>query len=166
MVDTTINKPIIGSKALRKGRRSIAGELYFLTTAADESFGRIDDSAIFTIIVRKIEGLETEKVWQWFGMVVMPDHLHMIVRLRHRMNLSEAVRRFKGGTAREINIMLGRSGPVWFEGFYDRLIRDDEPVTNYVQYMVENPVRKGLVNGTKDWPYTQVRWEMVPEFRR
>jgi hypothetical protein len=41
----------------------------------------------------------------------------------------------------------------WQPGSFDRLLRSDESAEQKWQYIRENPVRAGLVQGSGDWPY-------------
>jgi hypothetical protein len=42
---------------------------------------------------------------------------------------------------------------VWQEGFFDHLIRNAESYAGKWEYVYQNPVRAGLVNDPKEWPY-------------
>ena len=41
----------------------------------------------------------------------------------------------------------------WQAGSFDRLLRSDESTEEKWQYIRENPVRAGLVENWRDWPY-------------
>jgi putative transposase len=45
------------------------------------------------------------------------------------------------------------SGQIWEEGFFDHLLRSDESMSEKWDYVVQNPVRAGLVKRAEDWPY-------------
>ena len=50
-----------------------------------------------------------------------------------------------------------RHGQLWQRGFYDRsLARTDETLTDVARYILDNPVREGLVQRAQDWPYSRV----------
>lgn len=87
----------------------------------------------------------------------MPDHPHIVLRLSHRP-LSRAIQAFKSRTARAINLPRGTTGPVWQAGFYDHCIRDDEALLRQARYVIENPLRRGLVARCEDYPYWWCRW--------
>jgi putative transposase len=44
-------------------------------------------------------------------------------------------------------------GQIWEEGFFDHIFRNDESMSEKWDYVVQNPVRAGLVNCAEDWPY-------------
>jgi putative transposase len=49
-------------------------------------------------------------------------------------------------------------GACWQRGFYDHALRKEEDAEKAAQYMVNNTVRKGLVNSWRDYPYSWHRW--------
>src|SRR5205085_2140157 len=90
--------------------------------------------------------------------VVMPDHVHMILEPfcgsdDVAIALSEILRLIKGRSAREINQLLRRKGPVWRSESFDHQIRSDESMVQKCEYVAQNPVRKGLCASPDDWPW-------------
>jgi REP element-mobilizing transposase RayT len=82
--------------------------------------------------------------------VVMPDHVHLIYSPLRREDgwsytLPEIMKAIKGRSAREINVALKRSGPVWQEEFFDHVLRSNDSLVDRVDYVCYNPVRAGLV---------------------
>jgi hypothetical protein len=70
------------------------------------------------------------------------------------LNLSDFVGRWKSYTARELSKRKIIEEPqVWQSGFFDRLLRNENEWGEKYQYMLQNPVRAGLVSKTTDWPY-------------
>ena len=43
---------------------------------------------------------------------------------------------------------------LWQESYFDRVLRDDEEMERTVRYVLENPVRKGLVNAFDEYPFS------------
>jgi REP element-mobilizing transposase RayT len=89
----------------------------------------------------------------------MPDHLHWLMTLVAGEGLSSLVGRFKGRTARVVNVHRGLSGRVWQPGFHDRAIRDETDLHGAFVYIVENTVRAGLVSRPEDYPF----WGTIAE---
>ncbi len=79
--------------------------------------------------------------------VVMPNHVHVLFRLRAPHRLEEVVKSWKGFTAREINRRIGKTGPLWQEDYWDRLIRNPRHFAKCVEYIRENPVKAKLREG-------------------
>lgn len=97
------------------------------------------------------------------GIVVMPDHVHMIFTpLKDDQGgtygLSEIMRSIKGVSARNINKALGRTGCVWQHESFDRILRSYESAMAKVDYICQNPVRKGLVEKADDYQWLWREW--------
>jgi len=90
--------------------------------------------------------------YRLLGWVVMPNHVHVIVRPFEGKALADIVYSWKSFTAKEINKELGRSGQVWQEEYYDRFIRNEEHLERGLFYVVNNPVNAGL----KDWKWVGI----------
>jgi len=43
--------------------------------------------------------------------------------------------------------------PPRVEGFHDRVLRDEDDTAAVVRYILENPLRAGLVQGAADYPW-------------
>jgi REP element-mobilizing transposase RayT len=91
--------------------------------------------------------------------VVMPDHVHMIFtplvdeREMAVYSLAEIMDAVRGASAHRINKMLGRRGRVWQAESFDHVLRSSESVDAKVQYLLENPARRGLVADETDYPW-------------
>lgn len=94
--------------------------------------------------------------------VVMPDHAHLIFRLVGDAKLSQVLQLIKGRTSKEINRLLMRRGALWIEESFDRVIRNETDLEQKIEYIKQNPVKKGLVTDAADY-----RWllAMKPEPR-
>ena len=88
--------------------------------------------------------------------VVMPDHVHMIftpfvdLERAEVFSLARITKAIKGTSAHLINRQLGRTGRVWQEESFDRVLRVSEKLDEKIAYILDNPVRKGLVNLPKN----------------
>ena len=50
---------------------------------------------------------------------------------------------------------------LWQDGYFERVLRDDEQLEVAAQYIFENPVRAGLVGDSLDWRYCGGRLAVV-----
>lgn len=57
---------------------------------------------------------------------------------------------------------LGITGRIWQARFYDHIVRDGEDLRQVAEYIVNNPVRKGLVNSAADYPLAMIFPEAFP----
>jgi len=80
----------------------------------------------------------------------MPDHIHLFVTGGPDFVLS----RWVGGLKRAIAIALVcHARELWQLGFFDHVLRSDESYAEKWQYVLENPVRAGLVREMEEWPH-------------
>jgi hypothetical protein len=63
----------------------------------------------------------------------------------------------KSYTAHKANSLLSREGEFWQHESYDRSIRDQEEWERVIAYVLNNPVKAGLVTDWQDWPFTYIR---------
>jgi putative transposase len=87
---------------------------------------------------------------------VMPDHLHMLVETRER-NLSDLMRRFKVSFSMRFRHRTGKKGEVWQHRFWDRIVRSQEELAHYIDYIHYNPVKHGLADSPFSWEYSSAR---------
>jgi Rad3-related DNA helicase/REP element-mobilizing transposase RayT len=80
---------------------------------------------------------------------VMPNHVHVVLRSRDDLPLSDLLHKIKSYSAKEINRLLDRTGQLWQHESYDHLIRDEEDLENQVEYILQNPLSAGFI----DWPW-------------
>jgi len=95
------------------------------------------------------------------AVVIMPDHAHLLfTAIRDAKGwtfaLPEILRAIKGSSARSINRLSGRTGPVWQDESFDHVLRGDESLRETIEYIRQNPVRKGLVERPEDYQWLWV----------
>lgn len=97
---------------------------------------------------------------------VMSNHVHLLVDVqdiplpppskdgKQQTPLSYALFLLKGRTARQANLKLNRRGAFWRRESYDHVVRDEREFDRIVSYILNNPVKAGLVENWQDYPYT------------
>ena len=84
---------------------------------------------------------------------LMPDHLHLLASPENSgVSVSEFVRHFKSRTA--FRFKSAKNGKLWQRGFYDHVVRKSEDLQTVANYIIHNPVRKGLVETPDKYPYS------------
>jgi putative transposase len=63
----------------------------------------------------------------------------------------------KSWTANQANRLLERAGQFWEHESYDHVVRNDEEFVRIVNYVVDNPVKAGLVRNWREWPWSWKR---------
>jgi REP element-mobilizing transposase RayT len=88
--------------------------------------------------------------------VVMPDHVHLLLTPLPDEHgwpqpLPAILKLIKGISAHRVNQLLGASGPLWQEESFDHTLRSDESFQEKLEYVRQNPVRRGLVVKAEDY---------------
>jgi REP element-mobilizing transposase RayT len=93
--------------------------------------------------------------YELYAAIAMPDHVHVIcLPLADgdgSISIPEITRTIKSESAHCINKALGRTGRVWQDESFDHILRGDESLSKKVAYVLENPVRAGLVARPQDY---------------
>ena len=90
--------------------------------------------------------------------VVMPNHVHLLIT--PQSEVPKLMQNLKGSTARYANRLLGRTGtPFWQNESYDRLVRDADEFRKIENYILQNPVRAGLVVSAEQYVWSSAYTE-------
>jgi|SRR5208337_740315 len=94
------------------------------------------------------------------ALVVMPDHVHLALTPRWdergTFSIPEIMQEIKSVSAHRINKETGHVGRVWQEESFDRALRREEGLLPRIQYMLDNPVRAGLVSTPAEYRWTWI----------
>ena len=84
----------------------------------------------------------------------MPDHVHLVVE--GARELSDLCRFVKIAKQRAAYVLRTQRGipTIWQEGYYERVLRSDEATDVVVRYVLDNPVRTGIVTRAEDYPHS------------
>jgi REP element-mobilizing transposase RayT len=77
---------------------------------------------------------------------------------------SSIMQSLKGYTARMANRKLNRTGTFWEAESYDHLVRNDTELVRIIEYVLNNPVKAGLVQDWREWQWTYLCEEMREHF--
>jgi len=89
----------------------------------------------------------------------MPDHVHLIltplvdIERREVVSLTEIMKAIKGASGHFVNRRLRQRGAIWQEESFDHVLRSSESLDQKIDYVLNNPVRRGIVT---DW--REYRW--------
>ena len=131
---------------------------YFVTICTDRKKNVFVKNNHF--IEKIIEVLDQTGKKQFFTVWVycfMPDHLHILVEgINVHSDLKKFVKDFKQRTGywykHEEESSAGNK--LWQPGYYEHVLRKEEDTTEVLWYILNNPVRKGLVVHYLDYRYS------------
>lgn len=93
----------------------------------------------------------------WYALhayCVMPDHIHLVLKLLGEgRSLSAVV-----GTLKSVifhrSRLVGRRF-AWQHGFHDRIVREHEKSDEFIGYVLRNPLRAGLVSANQAYQFSE-----------
>lgn len=147
-----------GHAALRRGRLSIANQVYHVTTTTRDRQRLFADFATARMAIRNLNDpvvLGPHRLLAW---TLMPDHMHLLIELGDDEALSGVIARIKTVTARAVNRHLGCRGAVWQRAFHDHALRAEEDLATVGRYIIANALRAGLVTRISAYPHWDAVW--------
>ncbi len=85
--------------------------------------------------------------------VVMPNHVHVLVKPLKNYNLTDILHSWKSYTANQINKYAGGKGQLWMHESYDHIVRNREAFEAIRNYIRQNPAKAGITlpDCAKSW---------------
>ena len=137
---------------LRAGRYSEPDRIYQITTVTQQRIPWFRDLQKARRVVMCLREAEHRGLAETLAYVLMPDHLHWLMRLGRDDDISSVVRGVKSTSAH-------RAGHrIWQSGFHDHAVRREEDLVKLARYVVANPLRAGLVSKFGDYPHWDAVW--------
>ena len=90
--------------------------------------------------------------WRTRAFCLMPNHYHLVVSTP-RLELSAGMHRLNCLFAMRFNNRYERPGHLFQNRFDARLVEGERHIRNVCRYVINNPVRAGLVKRREDWPW-------------
>ena len=82
----------------------------------------------------------------------MPDHFHALIGLGDSgKSLGEICGAFKSISTRAY--WRWHQGKLWQRQFFDHIVRNEKDFFETMEYIRQNPVRRGLVRAANEWGY-------------
>jgi REP element-mobilizing transposase RayT len=124
-----------------------------VTVAVEGRLGKVfeDETLAGHVVVATVERCAARgAILELF--CLMPDHLHLLVRVG-AVGLVDVVGDAKSRATR-VWWAHGGKGALWQRSFHDHGIRGRRDFNEAIRYIVENPVKAGLVEDWADYPFT------------
>lgn len=151
-------KPRKGTRQLRLGRYSEKNRTYHIVTSTNGREPVFRSLQAGRLLVQALQRQEAARNSRTLAFMIMPDHLHWLMRLGKRSSLQAVVNAVKSESARNINRLHGDRGRLWQKGFYERAIRYDEDLPTVARYIIANPLRAGIVKSVSEYSLWDAVW--------
>ena len=161
---------------MARSRYKVLGSApHFVTCSIVEWMPIFSQPELVAILFDALKFLQDQQRLALHSYVVMENHLHLVASAA---DLSKEMRRFKSFTARSIIDHLrrqpssywlqrfeaaklshktGQRYQVWQEGFHPQLIMSEAMLQQKVDYIHQNPVKRGYVDDPAHWRYSSYR---------
>jgi len=142
-------------------RRTKDAGTYFVTSRTWESRKLFIKPEVCQIVIETMLHYRDQESYLLHSFVLMPDHFHVLLTPGEGISLERAVQFIKGGSSRRITRKLNFRLPVWQRGYTDHRIRDREDYETHLRYIEENPVKAGLADSAKEYPWSSASGNFV-----
>jgi putative transposase len=152
----TIKASYRGHQALRKARVSLTNQIYLITVCCrnrEKLFLNYEVARVMAATLSQVLKNNASEILAW---VIMPDHMHLVLRLGGEETLSKTMNRINSCCAIAINKVLCRNSRVWQGAYHDHALRDQEQLYSAIRYVLSNPIRAGIVEKLGDYPYWNI----------
>jgi len=96
------------------------------------------------------------------AVVIMPDHVHLLLTPIRNADgwpfpLQDILKLIKGPAAHSVNMLNASHGTLWQDESFDHVLRSDESFDEKLEYICQNPVRRGLATKPGEYEWLWVR---------
>ena len=148
---------------------------YFITCSAVYGLPLFAIPSNASIVLQSLRFLQNDKNVTVSAYVIMENHMHLIAKSEA---LAKKIREFRSFTARKIidalkansrNVSLkrlkeqkqnhktDRKFQLWQEGYHPKQVIGDKMMKQKIEYIHNNPVKRGYVEKPVDWRYSSAR---------
>ncbi len=157
---------------------NLEAQAHELTFSCYKGLPLLLDDRTRTWFIESIEEARSKRDFSVFAFVVMPEHIHIIIRPNHLVyDTSWFLKSIKQPVSRKASHWLKQHDPKGYDqltyvrrdgfrefrfwqagGRYDRNIVDRATLLRMIEYVHRNPVRRGLVENPTDWTWSSASW--------
>jgi putative transposase len=122
---------------------------YFVTWRLARGQPELDSSErdLVATAMRNFQG----KRYELAAYVVMDDHVHALLTPSAKYELWSILHSWKSFTAHQLQREHNRSGRVWQDEYFDRIVRDDKEFAQKLDYIIRNPWKRWPEMGKYEW---------------
>jgi REP element-mobilizing transposase RayT len=109
------------------------------------------NSEVAQVVVENLRHFDGQR-YRLFAWCVMPNHVHVAMKLFPKYSLERVVQSWKSYTSKKANRLLGRAGSFWQREYFDRLVRNEVELRRVLSYIARNPEKAKLRN----WKWVEI----------
>jgi REP element-mobilizing transposase RayT len=150
---------------------------YYSTSTIIDWLPVFQEDKYFEVIINSLKYCRIHKGLFLLAYVIMPTHLHLVTSNEEYTTLSDIMRDFRQFTSRSIRSLLEDDGrriflelfsraakgrphqefKIWSNDFHPIALKSDEWINQKINYIHNNPIRKGFVALPEHWKYSSAR---------
>ena len=130
-----------------------SARVFFATTKTSMTRRLLQSERNAMLLIDVLRSNVAAGKFQLHDFVIMPDHLHLLMTLPGDIAIEKAMQLIKGGFSYRLKREFGYQGEVWQRGFSEVRISDGQSFLRHREYIVQNPVKAGLVDTAEQYPY-------------
>jgi len=141
-------------KRIRLAREAYqeAGNIFSVTISVRQRDRVFEDAAIAQACVGHLRNLRNRTGNPVYAYCLMPDHVHLLIGVVAGAPLGSFITAWKSLCYRERR-RLGLPDPFWQRGYFDHALRKEEDLRMAALYILNNPVRAGIVSDFHSYPF-------------
>jgi len=124
---------------------------YFITICTHQKSSYFRNKQAINIIFPILQQVSVQFKFTILAYCFMPDHLHLLLAGDENSSLQNFVKIFKQESG--FYFKQTCNVPLWQPSYYDHVLRKEESLEGVARYILENPVRKGIVNDFREYPF-------------
>ena len=149
-------------------RRYGQGDFHFITFSCVRRLPLLGSADARNCFVRILDEVRLRYAFRLIGYVVMPEHVHLLIGeprigdpskamqvLKQRVSIALLLNHRDGGSRTRDHF--------WQRRFYDFNAYSGRKISEKLNYMHMNPVKRNLVANLKDWPWSSWSYYVTGE---
>lgn len=166
---------------MRSRYKHLEGRIHFVTSTIVDWIPLFTSDKYYAIIINAIKHYQAEKDLKIYAYVFLDNHFHLVLSCEDLTNMMRSLKRFTATRIikqikedRKSDILeklkkekkgykINSTYQVWQEGFHPKQIISEVMFFQKIEYIHQNPVRKGLVEEVTDWKYSSARYYYLEE---
>ena len=149
--------------------------IHFITSTTVQWLPVFTSDKYFRLFINSLKYCQKYKDLKIYAYVILDNHFHMIVSANNLSNTIQSLKRF---TAQNIISLAEKQSKewllnqlsyykkghklncrhqIWQEGFYPEYIMSDKMLFQKINYIHNNPVKRGYVDKPEYWKYSSAR---------
>jgi putative transposase len=134
------------------------GHLHFITFSCYRRLPLLGTARARNAFVRVLGDVRDRFGFRLVGYVVMPEHVHLLISEPVRGTPSTVLQKLKQDVSRKLRAASDKSDDrlpqFWQRRYYDFNVWSVKKRVEKLGYMHMNPLKRGLVDHPKDWPWS------------